>query len=384
MTDQTNWTGKEFEGKVFDLSVQGLGIIRDEASRCVFFVAGAWPGEDIRFRVTSMTPRYGMGELLEIKTHSPDRRTSPCPYHGIAIGQCGGCPWMGIQYAAQLEAKQKIVESQFERFKISCDVKQIIGAPEEFGYRNRAQLKTDGTQLGFVSQQSRQIVDVETCLTLTSQVQKQLEDLRQRLPNNSWRPSGTHDWNFMDIDGETQQEPTLNRRQAFRQANDAQNTFMQNWLLKQLQKQDKNTPILELFAGSGNFTDVLRKDGFSHITAVEAAKEATAELEQLSPAIKTLTMDIFKNANWSRIYKTSAKAEILLLDPPREGFPGFAEFAAPLKKLKKIIYVSCDVQSFIQNIKPLVGNGWVISELQPIDMFPQTPHIEILASLRKV
>lgn len=384
MTEQTNWTGKEFAGHVFDLSVQGLGIIRDEASRCVFFVAGAWPGEDIRFRVTSMTPRYGIGELLEIINSTPSRRASPCRYHGFNLGQCGGCPWMGIDYAAQLAAKQNMIQSQIDRFKISCKVLPIVGAPEEFGYRNRAQVKTDGKQLGFVSQQSRTIVDVEKCLTLSPQVQVQLDRLRTRLPMSSWRPTGTHAWNFMDMDGELDQEPVLNRRQPFRQANDAQNHFMQTWFLSQLQKQDKNTPILELFAGSGNFTDVMRRDGFSHITAVEAVKEATAALEQLSPAIKTLTLDIFKSASWPRIYKSSGKAEVLLLDPPREGFPQLAEFAAPLKKLKKIIYISCDVQSFIQNIKPIVGSGWVISELQPIDMFPQTPHVEILASLRKL
>ncbi|HBQ39837.1 MAG TPA: class I SAM-dependent RNA methyltransferase, partial [Halieaceae bacterium] len=142
--------------------------------------------------------------------------------------------------------------------------------PQAFAYRNRAQFKTDGRQLGFVAAGSNRLAPITDCPVLTAPNRATLHALIEALPVPAWKPSRKHTWTTLDVDEDvTATEVVPNQRRPFRQGNDAQNNFMREWLAHRLQTLDPSRTVTELFAGSGNFTEVIAARGFQQIFAVE-------------------------------------------------------------------------------------------------------------------
>ena len=129
---------------------------------------------------------------------------------------------MFISYEAQLSAKADKLKASLESLNSTQIVPIVHPSPRQWGYRNRAQLKTNGKSLGYLAASSHDIVDVSICPILTEPNQAELTQLREELPNNKWRPKSRQKWVTLDIDD--QRSSTLvNQRQPFRQANDDQN-----------------------------------------------------------------------------------------------------------------------------------------------------------------
>jgi 23S rRNA (uracil1939-C5)-methyltransferase len=368
-----------FESKVEGLTFKGLGVVRHPEGRVVF-VRDVWPGDEGVFETISLEKRFGFAKLKELKKPSVHRRKAPCPHLGENPGQCGGCPWMIADYNSQLVEKQKIVLELSRRGGVLPNdgvLKPIIGSPKEFAYRNRAQFKTDGESVGYVSVGTNTLAPVDHCMILNEKCQELLRDIRYQLPNKNWRPK-KEDWSFIDIDDETTQI-VANKRRPFRQANTEQNEKMKAWVKNKIA--DKNKSVIELFCGSGNFTGVFVENGFSDVTAVEGSRDAIENLLKKFPKVKALDLDLLKPQNFKKI-KFEKAPEILFLDPPRDGFENLDLFLKEYKSIKEIFYVSCDLSTFIRDTKKAIELGFEVREIQPIDQFPQTPHIEILAHLK--
>ncbi len=376
---------QRFESLVKGLTFKGLGVVQAPNGQ-VFFVRGAWPGDEGTFEIEKIEKNYGYAKLVELTKKSSARREPPCPHMGFEDGKCGGCPWMIANYDSQLVEKNRLVSHLLERAGVLTDKSQvlpIIGSDKEFSYRNRAQIKTDGKNIGFVSSQSKSLAPIEDCLILSEKNKSTLATIRSQLPNIAWVPQGTWSWNFIDID-EDDVEFGLNQRRPFKQANDDQNFKMKEWLKDKVSQLDQDQSVLELFCGSGNFTEVLSQAGFSKIVATELSSEAVQELsDKKFPNVEAYREDIFKPHAWSKL-KLKVSPSVLFLDPPREGFPQIKDFINEFKSIEHIIYVSCDLSTFVNDVKKLRGAGYELVEIQPLDQFPQTPHIEILSYLRKL
>jgi 23S rRNA (uracil1939-C5)-methyltransferase len=78
-----------------------------------------------------------------------------------------------------------------------------------------------------------------------------------------------------------------------------------------------------------------------------------------------------------------AAAEVLLLDPPREGLRTFSAFLQRAPALRHILYVSCDVATCARDIEVAIGHGFALNSVQPLDLFPHTPHVELLCYLER-
>jgi 23S rRNA (uracil1939-C5)-methyltransferase len=249
--------GDEFEADVRDLTSAGLGVVAHPSGR-VFFARGVWPGERGTFAITALKGRAGEAALIELLERSPARATPACVHHGVTADACGGCPWQFVSYDAQLVAKQQRIEKHLAPLLAPGSVAPIWPSPEELGYRNRAQLKSDGQRLGYLAAASRNIVDVDDCPILNEHNRGTLRALRAELPKRAWRPRRGRDWTTIDIDDDVDaQGAGVNRRRPFRQGNSAQNERMRQWLADTVSSLGAVGQVLELYAGSGNFTDVL-------------------------------------------------------------------------------------------------------------------------------
>ncbi|MCB9072564.1 MAG: class I SAM-dependent RNA methyltransferase [Bdellovibrionaceae bacterium] len=375
---------KEFHGTITDISSEGLGVVRHPNGMTVF-VSDAWPGDAGEFVIERTEKRFAFAKWKQQTTFSPDRVTAPCPHLGFSSGQCGGCPWMDISYEAQLREKQKYLEGLFKRYRIESKIHKIQGSPLQFGFRNRAQVKTDGEVVGYVSPKTRQMAPIKDCIILEDKVRDILRFVVKQLPNQEWKPAGKYQWNFIDIDHNLNpSDVMINKRRPFQQANPNVNQYMRQWVEEKLQTNAFGDMAVELFCGSGNFTEILAKF-FKTTIASELPGSALAQLHKKSLAgVKTKPMDLFDSSQWPDLIKECSKAKFLFLDPPREGFRFLSHFVQQLPELETIMYVSCDPYTFVNNVRVLIDESWSLLEVQPVDQFPHTPHVELLAVLEKV
>lgn len=375
-----------FESHVKGLTFKGLGVVPHPNGQ-VFFVRGVWPGDEGVFEIESLEKTYGYAKLIELTKKSGSRRDAPCPHLGFAAGKCSGCPWMIADYPSQLKEKDRLVEHLLDRSSVLTDttkLKPIIGSPKEFSYRNRAQFKTNGQSVGYISAQTTELASIEDCIVLTENNRSTLKHIYSRLPNKEWEPKDKWNWNYIEVDN-TPSEIAINTRKPFKQGNDDQNANMKNWLKNILKNLDKNQNVLELFCGSGNFTEVISQSGFKNILATEMSSVAIQELKSKKFAnVEAIKEDIFNAKDWSKLKKIMPEPKILIMDPPREGFMGVGSFLKEFKSIEKIIYISCDLSTYISDVKKIRGQKFELVEIQPLDQFPQTPHIEILSYLTKI
>jgi 23S rRNA (uracil1939-C5)-methyltransferase len=334
--------------------------------------------------------RYGYARLKELIKASTDRREAPCPHQGYQAPLCGGCPWMIGNYESQLHHKEHRLKHALTRAGLlsSDDVlKPVWGSPNEFEYRNRAQLKTNGEVLGFVSAGSHSIAPLRDCMVMSKSLRGYFMSLKARLPRAEWKPGPGYDWNFLDIDeslAETGEMPIVNRRRPFRQGNSAQNERMRTWLGEKLRDVATDASVLELFCGSGNFTEVIAARGFRRVLAVEVAEGALVELQAKKlNAVDTRALDLSHPSNFNRLAKWIPDARVLVLDPPREGAKGVGNFLREAKGIEAVCSISCDIATFTRDAADMMRSGLKLVEVQPLDMFPQTPHLEVLAYFTK-
>lgn len=149
--------------------------------------------------------------------------------------------------------------------------------------------------------------------------------------------------------------------------------------------------VLELFAGTGNFTQALLALG-ARVTAVEGDAQMTRQLQannsQAGTQLTTLTADLSQTDGLAQLIADSA-ASALLLDPARAGAREVAlalqarvERARKTKRapaIARILYVSCAPDTFARDAQILASAGYQIVKLGLVDMFPHTHHIETMA-----
>lgn len=397
----------QFKAEVRDLTSDGRGVVSTpEGLSC--FVAGVWPGEFGTFKRINSEGKVQQAMLLELEVSSPHRREAPCKFHGNTQAHCGGCAWQFISYEAQLAEKQKRVENALQRLQKDVLLNPILASGCEFSYRNRAQLKTDGTRLGFEAANSNALIAIDDCLVLSDKNRETLNDLRSALPNKIWEPKKTRlnnsksnnksnknsnkknkskkkRWTTLDIDENTNATTvSVNKRLPFQQGNTAQNKVMQVWLENNLAKLEKEVQVLELFCGSGNFTKIIAELGFDEIIAVEADHLAVDKLKQQAlKHTKVLCANLYLDFELDSLLSQAKNAEVLVLDPPREGMKELSTICVRLRKLEAIYYISCNLATFCRDAKLLIDCGFNLKEVQAIDLFPQTPHVEVLSVFKK-
>jgi len=371
-----------FEGVVVDIASDGRGVVKRDDGK-VFFVKGAWLGERALIKPTAARGSIGFGVAAEVIEASPARQQAPCDHHGFSSAECGGCPWAFVSYEAQCEAKRQRVKKALDKLQPKSGVEvDLIKADAPWGYRNRVQFKTDGKKLGFFGSGSNELVDIWDCPVLSNKNQKTLASLRQTLPNKHWssdKRRGKY-WVNLHID-ESSEQPSIDVRLPFRQANDAQNARMLDWLEQVVSPVDDSAEVLELFAGNGNLTQVLAAK-FAAVTAVEADMNSVQSIAGNHwPGVETKVCDLFQKKEVDALVAAMTSTDVLVMDPPREGMSLTPALVGGLERLRTVVYISCDVATWARDSAAFIDAGFSFTRVAALDMFPQTPHVEILSVL---
>jgi len=352
------------------------------------------PGERVGFSIVSEKKRIIFGELQEVISVSAHRVSPPCPY----FRQCGGCDLQHIEIDFQRELKlARVRETLEKKWKIAA--KQgvfLLGAElPAYHYRNRIQLHiTANGELGYKQRGSDTIIAVSSCLISKTILSDAITTLSQLIREHGIRRGKLHlSHNSSDqhihlscsgIDPkilpkleaaltgsgfifETSGSGTTD---LFEQNNQAANSILQS----KIQSLFKDESVVELYAGSGNLSLPLVNNGCS-VRAVELSPElvrAGRLLHTDRPQLKFICEDA------ETYIKANPDVENLMLDPPRAGARAALELLSP-EHLKKLVYVSCNLNTFCRDAKIIADKGVTLQALWLLDMFPQTGHIETIA-----
>lgn len=379
------------------LAAGGDAVGRDANGRVTFVPLGA-PGDQVRAQLTKQTKSFARGALIEVVTPSPDRVTPPC---AAFLAGCGGCQWQHVSRGAQLAAKQAIVAAALRR--VTTNIAPIAAAAPDFGWRRRARFHVEQRKLGLYRSASHEILPLSACPQLEPALEAVLALLAEAhrqapLPDGEvallvghqghiaigvekpWkgaagflkRPGvvGVHAGDTSYGNPVIEVEPGLfGSPWDFAQASAVGNAQLIALVGKAIGRGPGK--LLELYAGAGNFTRGLIAAGWQ-VTPTDAAPPP-----QPPPHFYVASADRAVEK-----FATQGPFDALVLDPPRAGAPeaieGIIKIAA-----KTIVYISCDPATLSRDAEKLVAGGYRTERAWPVDMMPQTSHVEVVLKLTK-
>jgi len=378
-----------------DIAFEG-GALAHDGPRIVFAEYGI-PGETVSVELLRSRAGVAMGRVVEVLKSSPDRVDAPCPY----FGACGGCQWQHITYPRQLTFKEHIVREQLRRIGrfINPPVSPAVAAENPWGYRNhlRFTAKRRG-EVGFVQRGSHRFLRVDHCLIADDHVNDALPGLQGkcggmhqltfRIGVNTDEVLVHPDLKAIEPSIESGQrfyhEEILGRRfrisgASFFQTNTAQTERLVG-LVRDGLDLGENETLVDAYAGVGTFAVILAP----LVHRVVAIEESAAAVDDAMVNIAGMpNIQYYKGKVEELLPQISEPADVLILDPPRQGCDAKALEAVIQMAPNRIAYVSCDPSTLARDLRILVDGGFELREVTPVDMFPQTHHIECVATLRR-
>ena len=409
------------EGVVRDAGRSGDGVVPTDDG--VVFVAGALPEERILFEQTRRRRGVQRGQLIKVLEASDGRVEPECK----DWSRCGGCPWMIADASLEEKLKRHSVEHALSAWNeltgVNINVDWVPSCQSEH-YRSRARLHWLDGRLGYRCQGTSHVQDIEYCLVLRPALQNTWELIRKSmsavlngegeivlsqgldetvsvvLRTHSEQTSAVFDacavlaedpsvggvalhamgvskpakWGDPTSVSKTAEDLTLKVPPGgFTQANAEVNAALIDRVLEYTQPAGKK--VLELYCGSGNLTVPLSKEASS----VVAVEYDTAAAKHCQRNVKSNGLKAKVVEGYAEKYP-SGRFDVVVLDPPRTGAASAIERIAQ-EKIKRVVYVSCDVATLSRDIRTLAAHGYALTHATALDMFPHTAHVETVVAL---
>jgi 23S rRNA (uracil1939-C5)-methyltransferase len=361
------------------------------------FVAGGIPGETVVAEVVKVHRKYVSAKVVDVLDPSVDRVEPPCPYYG----ECTGCQWQHLSYDAQLKAKQeKVIDALVRVGHLSVPpVSEVRPSPERYGYRNHARFTIDREgALGFINRETRQFVRIEKCMLMHQGVNDLLEHLQDNCSETSQLSirAGKYSGDFLiqpylvhpNIGVTTGQKKYtdsvagrdfLVSSPSFFQVNVDQAEAAAKVIRDRLHLEADDV-VLDAYCGVGTFA-ILLAPSVKQVIAIEESSAAVADAKQNAEGLQNLDFVLGRTEDVLRNLIT--KPDVVVLDPPRSGCQIRALESLVELSPTRVAYVSCDAETLGRDLKILCQGGYRLDEVVPLDMFPQTHHVECVALLWK-
>ena len=433
--------GEELELQVESLAQGGRGVAR-RADGFVVFVAGGLPGDRVRARVSRSKRGYAEAATVEMLEPSADRVADTCVHDGQP---CPGAPWQGLPYEQQLEEKAAQVDEALTRLGglDGFESEPIVPAVSQWRYRNKLEYSfgdRDGDAvLGFHRRGSwRDVVDVDDCHlaseannaarnavrdwaraeglppydsedehgvlrnlivregTRTRQVQTRLVTTPAEFPRPPVDlhtviegPAGGTD-GPTGVLGEEHLEEELSglrfriSHAAFFQTNTEMAERLYG-IAGDYAGLTGSERVFDLYCGIGTISLSLAAQA-GEVWGIETVPEAVADAD------RNAKRNNIANARFEAVdarlgirplVEKAGKPDVLVVDPPRAGLSKKVVRRVIECEAPRIVYVSCNPTTLAPNAAQLAEAGYVLRRITPVDMFPQTPHVECVALLER-
>jgi len=392
----------------------GDAVARHEGK--VVFVPYLIPGEEALVEIVEEKANFSRAWPVEVISNSPDRVEALCNHFGV----CGGCHWQHISYERQLILRREILESQLTRIGglPEATVKPTVPSPQPWYYRNNVQLHVDGEgQLGFIEATRDRILPITECHIMQPLVWEMWSALEIDFPglervtlraSTSTREqlivleSARHEVPEVELDlpvscvlllpngtpityvgtGYITEEVHGGRLRvsanSFFQVNTGQLERLVS-IVEGYAEPHGSDFVLDLYCGVGTLGLSLA-DKVGGLLGIDDSESAIEDAWFNSQEFENVAF--LQGSVEDLISRVEEKADLVLLDPPRRGVSRNALDAIVERAPARVIYVSCDPATLARDIGTMVQGGYEVVEIQPVDMFPQTYHVEAVALLR--
>ena len=404
----------------------GVGDLPD--GRTVFVPRTA-PGDEVRIRVTKLKPRWARGQVVEVISPSSDRTEPLCPRYD----ECGGCALQHIPYGDQLSWKIRFVHDALQRIAhLDLAPVSMCASPSSYHYRSRVTftlLRLSGGRVvsGFHGlNKPDRIVDVaDRCVLPTLAISGVWADLRltwgdgaRRLPSGrqlrltlrqvdegvvllvqGGKGPGRADILLKEIDGlvavwmtmpgggsrllggiadvqDTRLGEILRASPtAFTQVNDAAASALHQCVLDEALSSSVHL-VVDAYCGTGLYGRKIARLGHRSM-GIELNAEAARAASEDAPK----GFSVLRGAVEHRLSE-ALPSDVVILNPPRAGVDEQVTDLLRKNGPPKVIYVSCDPATLARDLVRL-GSTYDVSRVHAFDLFPQTPHVEVLAILQR-
>lgn len=408
-----------FEVIVDKFAYGGECFGRLEDGRAVF-VPFTLPGEKVRIELTEDKKGFARGRLLDIIEASPDRIEPFCSHFYI----CGGCHYQHMNYENQLNAKQTILKDTFARIaKLdNLPFKPIIPSDQQTNYRNTVQFHpTWEGNLGFQAWKSNQVIEItechlpmpaindlwknlklpeeedinriifkqnnySDCMVILESSSSEIPDFSADLPisvvyihpKGGRVLSGNNNLVY-EVAGQNFQVTA----DSFFQINFSGAEKMVTYLLDTIKTHfgDRSDLIIyDVYCGVGLFSKFMAPIA-KELIGIELSESAC---EDFSINLNEFdNVSIYQDKAERALPTVEAKPDLIVVDPPRAGLGRYALDAIVEKAPELLVYISCDPSTLARDVKRLIESGFTLESVTPLDMFPQTFHIESITVLTK-
>lgn len=423
----------------------GVCLCHDSDGK-VTLLEGGIPGEKVSAKIYATNKNLQKGRATHIIDPSPARVQAACKYYKQCGGCDFQHMRYSQQLQAKEEIlKDLLTRTGHSALKSAAGdlLPPLLASDEEHHYRQRIRLQVDTWRtLGFFKRRSNDCIAIDACLLAKHEINDCLYNLQQepaftRLLSRTealellfnpastqvtlilhltqkprpadkqqaktltaeiaelehiffcgkgFAPSGTSDLSFAipSTPPYTKKEIHLSwETGGFCQVNLGQNQKLIQTVLTYCNVKE-NDSVLDLFCGMGNFSIPLAM-GAKSLLGVEGQGSAIRSARKNSSNAELTNTTFNKQPVHDAclaMAKDNKTFDIVVIDPPRQGAPGLATQLAQLTN-KRLIYISCDPATLCRDLAELLDKGFHLMQLQPIDMFPQTHHIECVALLEK-
>ena len=392
---------------------QGRGIIKDNG--VIIFAQNALPGETVEIEIIKEKRHFKEAQVVAYHKKSSNRIPAHCPYYNA----CGGCHIMHLSYQMQLEWKMEKIREIMTKFYsgFAFPICRIIES-EEWNYRNKATFQVK-QKLGYFEQKSNAIVPVDHCDLVDPKIgnllpiiaKLNIDDCSQiviRASKNTNQTMITFIGKNLDkgeiinhlspyvnsiylkerglecIYGSPYMEEKIGNflfkisPDSFFQVNTNQAKKLYDTVLRYADV-DKEDSVLDLYCGTG--TIGLYVSPHCHkVLGVEINEQAIIDANENKRVNGVNNIEFICGDVSTMVDKIKEEYHVVIVDPPRSGLDEKTLSYLKNCKAKRIVYVSCDPITLARDLNQ-IKEIYCVEELTPVDMFPQTYHVECVALL---
>lgn len=398
------------EVKIERLDHQGRGIAKVDG--ITTFVINALVDEIVDIEIIQKKKKFNTAVVKKYIKTSPDRIDAICPYFKM----CGGCDLMHMNYKNQLNFKQNKIINIIERYT-SIDSKKVknILYSNEYYYRNKVTFQVK-EKIGFYDKKSYDIVPIEHCYIASKKINELLsilntcdlkgitqimirtnedtemvviytkcisKEIMEKLKDKC--SLIMYDGQYKQISGNNYIIDNIGDYKfvispaSFYQVNKNTVKLLYDKVLEYL-KPDLNDVVLDLYSGTGTI-GIYVSNSVKKVISVEINKFAVDDARKNKELNNVNNIEFICDDVANVIDSFKEKIDSIIVDPPRSGLDD--KTVSYLKQISsnKIVYVSCDPITLARDLEK-ISELYDIDEITPVDMFPNTSHVECVCVLK--
>ena len=391
--------GDKFEITLGEINDAGDTVTEIDGAPVV--VSGGLPGELVIAEVQKRFPERIAAKVDQVLEPAAERIEPECKY----FLTCSGCQWQHVSYDHQLTLKRERVQREIDKYEnlSHVNVDATVESEKRLGYRNHGRFTIgkyeDAGQVGYKNMVTRQFVRIEECLLMDDKISETIglvQDKMEGQTQMSIRVASNTDSMLVQprmnisglslVTGERHYEEEVRGSRfrvaasSFFQVNTGQLSRAVNEV-RELLDLDGSEVMVDAYCGVGVFAVLVSP----YVKRVIGIEESASAIEDAGLNMNGVTNVEFIGGKTEHVlaeWSDADEVDVLLLDPPRVGcHPDVLESVKKLKP-KKVLMISCEPEAMARDLDLLCEGGmYRLETLRPVDMFPQTRHVETISML---